>query len=105
MAKTNPQLLQGSETNVAYTTGSATTFTLSQPTLNAPSGYGGNAFIYILRNNSQIASANTLGDFQTYSGTGAESGVFTYLVQVIDEVEALKPGVYTVSSTLTCVGQ
>ena len=41
MAKLNDKVLVGSAINVAYTTGSATTFSLSTPTLNAPSGYGG----------------------------------------------------------------
>ena len=107
MAKNDAQTLQGVATNVAYTTGSATTFSLSTPTLNAPSGYGGAASIAIAKNNNVVARADTRGVSETHSVAGAESGVFMYVASVWDPgfSEALKPGVYTVSSTLTCVGQ
>jgi len=105
MAKNDAQTLQGVATNVAYTTGSATIFSLSTPTLNAPSGYGGYGFIALVKDNNAVVYASSNGGGQSYTVPGAESGVFTYEAGVIGTTEELKPGVYTVSSTLTCVGQ
>jgi hypothetical protein len=105
MAKIDAYSLFGQTPNVAYTTGSATIFSLSTPTLNAPSGYGGTAYISLLKDYQIMASADTNGVSNTYTVSGAESGVFTYDAGVNSANEALKPGVYTVSSTLTRVGQ
>ena len=98
--------LQGKATNVAYSTGSATRFSLSTPTLVAPSGFSGDARIYIVKNGDEVVSESTNPDFPSniYIANVAESGVFDYHAFVGSPV-ALIPGTYTLTSTLTCVGQ
>jgi hypothetical protein len=107
MAKTSAKILSGAANNIAYTLQSGTTISLSKPTLVAPSGYGGEASVYAYKNQQLIAYSDSAYDYtQSYTANNVESGVFKYEVEVtggISDVN-LKPGNYTISTTLTCIG-
>ena len=104
MTKRDPTLLLGTATNVAYTTGSSTTFSFSTPTLAAPGGFAGGGAIYLMKNNTEVAYTLTNGNSNTYTVPRIESGVFGYKAQVEADL-ALIPGNYTLTTTLTCVGE
>lgn len=108
MTKHSAKVLMETATNVPYATDSVTTFSLSAPTLQTPSQYGGNAYESILKDGNTVAAKGNDGYIgPAYTAPGAGSGEFAYVVQVtggMADVDPM-PGTYTISSTLTCVGQ
>jgi hypothetical protein len=76
--------------------------------LAAPSGYGGVGIVDVRKNDVQIAMEYSDGGYgSSYTANNAESGNFTYQAQVAGGMgdASFIPGNYTISTTLTCIGQ
>ena len=108
MTQTGANVLRGTSTAIPYTLQPGTVISLSRPTLAAPSGYGGVGVVDVRKNDVQIAMGTSDGDYgSSYTANNAESGNFTYHAEVAGGMgdASLIPGSYTISTTLTCIGQ
>jgi hypothetical protein len=109
MTKVDAKTLRGTESGL-YSTGSSTTFELSAPTLDAPSGYSGIAYIALEKNGTIVAQMNSVPTGSNDSQhviSSVESDSFTYVAEVNGGagLADLLPGDYIISSTITCMGQ
>ncbi|MFZ0407037.1 MAG: hypothetical protein WAM11_02870 [Cyanobium sp.] len=105
-----PNWLRGSSGNVPYSTASFTRFTVSAPTVTGPNASstvtnidireGGELLEFAANNNNDKKDAS-------FSKTGINSGSFEYIVTLFggtsSSPQALAPGTYSVSSTITCI--
>ena len=107
MAKISAKNLVGTATGIQYAAASGTIFSLTTPTLVAPSGYGGVASVSVLKNGNTLLFMTSEGDGSSYVATAAESGEVSYEARVDGGMAdvVLMPGNYTISTTLTCIGQ